>query len=224
MAKARRSPVAKRDSAAAILVAAEALFSEHGFDGTGISDVATRAGVTKALVFYHFGSKERLLEAVLERYYEAHAAVIAAAIDAGGTKRERVRRVVAAYVDFLVENHRYPRIVLGEIARGSPRLPRIADSLRILYGLVAGALDGLLPKKGPLAAPQFFLTIAGTVTQYGTYASVYHLVLGRDPLGPAALAERKEHVLWLVEVILDRLEAERPAAAAARRGRRRSTG
>jgi AcrR family transcriptional regulator len=55
------------DTRERILDAAERLFSERGFDGTSIRDVTAEAGVNLAAVHYHFGSKEDLLRAVLER-------------------------------------------------------------------------------------------------------------------------------------------------------------
>ena len=55
------------DTRERILDTAEQLFAEHGFDGTSIRDVTTAAGVNLAAVHYHFGSKEDLLRAVLER-------------------------------------------------------------------------------------------------------------------------------------------------------------
>ena len=70
--KSRCSPAAERGSAPGILAAAETLFSERGFDGVGIRDVAARAKVTKALVFYHFGNKETLYrEAWLNTFNES---------------------------------------------------------------------------------------------------------------------------------------------------------
>ena len=55
------------DTRERILDAAERLFSERGFDGTSIRDVTADAGVNLAAVHYHFGSKEDLLRAVLDR-------------------------------------------------------------------------------------------------------------------------------------------------------------
>ncbi len=49
----------------AIIDAAIELFSRQGYRGTGISAVAEAAGVTAPAVLHHFGSKERLLEAVI---------------------------------------------------------------------------------------------------------------------------------------------------------------
>jgi AcrR family transcriptional regulator len=50
-----------------ILDAAERLFADHGFPATSMRDITNEAGVNLAAVNYHFGSKEALLIAVLER-------------------------------------------------------------------------------------------------------------------------------------------------------------
>jgi AcrR family transcriptional regulator len=51
----------------AILDAAEALFSERGYEGTSIRDVATGCNVQAAVIGYHYGSKVELFNAVVGR-------------------------------------------------------------------------------------------------------------------------------------------------------------
>ncbi|HTW11118.1 MAG TPA: TetR family transcriptional regulator [Solirubrobacteraceae bacterium] len=60
--KRRRDPDASR---AAILKAAREVFTERGYAGGTIREIAKRAGVTHGLVMRHFGSKEQLLVAAL---------------------------------------------------------------------------------------------------------------------------------------------------------------
>jgi AcrR family transcriptional regulator len=50
-----------------ILTAAEQLFMQHGFEATSMRMITAKAEVNLAAVNYHFGSKERLVEAVFER-------------------------------------------------------------------------------------------------------------------------------------------------------------
>jgi len=50
-----------------ILVAAGECFAARGFAKTTVEELAERAGVSKALVYHHFKTKERILDAVLER-------------------------------------------------------------------------------------------------------------------------------------------------------------
>lgn len=55
------------DSAGLILDAAEELFASRGFDATSVRAVTRHAGMNPAAVHYHFGSKQVLLRALLER-------------------------------------------------------------------------------------------------------------------------------------------------------------
>lgn len=61
---------AVQDKQEKILDAAEVLFSEHGFDGVTIRDVARGAGVDTALLHYYFDTKRGLFDAVFRRRAE----------------------------------------------------------------------------------------------------------------------------------------------------------
>ena len=52
-----------------ILNAAEHAFAEHGFDGASLRDIVCEAKVNLATVYYYFGSKHGLMEAVLKRRF-----------------------------------------------------------------------------------------------------------------------------------------------------------
>ena len=60
-------PRPKRNTKDKLMDAAEKLFARRGFHGTSVRDITSTAGVDLALVNYHFGSKEKLLAAVLDR-------------------------------------------------------------------------------------------------------------------------------------------------------------
>lgn len=85
----RRGPRPRAESEqlrARILDCAEKLFAEHGFHGTSIRDIASAADVQLALVGYHYGTKEDLLDSVLGR----RATVLhAERMEALATARER---------------------------------------------------------------------------------------------------------------------------------------
>ncbi len=56
----------RRDTRRQILDASLRLFSEHGFARTTVRDIARNAGITDAAIYYHFASKQELLEALFE--------------------------------------------------------------------------------------------------------------------------------------------------------------
>lgn len=53
-----------------ILDAAQELFNMNGFDGTTISAIIEKAGIARGTVYYHFKSKEDVLDALIERHCE----------------------------------------------------------------------------------------------------------------------------------------------------------
>ena len=55
----------KHDTRTEILTTAREMFAEHGYDGTSIRQIASRAGVDPALVHHYFGTKEALLRAAV---------------------------------------------------------------------------------------------------------------------------------------------------------------
>ena len=61
-----RLRLAARDRRTQILAAALEIFAEQGFHGTRTRDLARRAGVSEALVFRHFPTKEALIRAILD--------------------------------------------------------------------------------------------------------------------------------------------------------------
>lgn len=75
--------MATEETKTRILDAAERLFSEHGFNGTSLRDLTRLAAVNIAAVHYHFGSKEAVLTAVLDRIV-------------GPTNHERLARLAQA--------------------------------------------------------------------------------------------------------------------------------
>jgi AcrR family transcriptional regulator len=60
-------PAASADTAALILDVAEDLFARHGYNGASIRDITSASGTNLGAVTYHFGTKESLLTAILER-------------------------------------------------------------------------------------------------------------------------------------------------------------
>ncbi|WP_322760780.1 helix-turn-helix domain-containing protein [Frankia sp. Cr2] len=58
-----------------ILAVAVQLFNEQGYAGTSIRDIAERLSMTKAALYYHFASKDMILDAVVQPFVEAFSHV-----------------------------------------------------------------------------------------------------------------------------------------------------
>lgn len=80
-----------------ILDAADYLFVQKGFDGTTTKDILERVGIARGTLYYHFKSKEAIMDALIERYSDR---IIGAAQEIAVDKSipiiERIIRVVMA--------------------------------------------------------------------------------------------------------------------------------
>lgn len=80
-----------------ILDAADELFGQKGFDGTSTNDILEKVGIARGTLYYHFKSKEDIMDALIERY---NAQILSAATRIAADKsiavHERIVRVVMA--------------------------------------------------------------------------------------------------------------------------------
>lgn len=90
-----------------ILNCALALFSDRGYDGVGIMEICTEAGITKPTLYYYFSSKEGLYEALWQKEFEPlrQALTDTAAYTPRPAEYERdvlpvLVAVIQAYTDF----------------------------------------------------------------------------------------------------------------------------
>ena len=93
-----------------ILTVAEKLFGKNGFDGTSVRDIAQHANVNLAMISYYFGSKEKLLEALLE-YRASYTVLEALSKDESLTPWDKIERVIDYYVDKIMSNFSFHNIM-----------------------------------------------------------------------------------------------------------------
>jgi AcrR family transcriptional regulator len=122
-----------QDSRDEILKAATQLFAHRGFHETSMSEVAREARVSKALIFWHFKTKEELFVAVLNRLLEPYFidfAEEAAAMD----ERAQILKLVESYLSFVRDNASSVRFFLAQMLH-DPRLSEgLNEQVLQLYG------------------------------------------------------------------------------------------
>ncbi|MGN6465277.1 MAG: TetR/AcrR family transcriptional regulator [Rhizobiaceae bacterium] len=87
------------DKREAILHRAAIAFARDGYDRASMAGLAAECGVSKALLYHYYASKEALLFGILSSHLEALVEVVEAADDAGFDPAERLGRLVAALLD-----------------------------------------------------------------------------------------------------------------------------
>jgi AcrR family transcriptional regulator len=104
---------------AAVLAAAEDLFSKRGFDATSLGAIGDRAGIQAGAVLYHYASKRELYEAVLERMFSPLVDAVVSQLRGAGTLPERLESITVTLVRFAADRPAAARLVLRESVAGS---------------------------------------------------------------------------------------------------------
>jgi AcrR family transcriptional regulator len=157
-----------QDSRDEILKAATDLFAIRGFHETSMAEVARSAGVSKALIFWHFKSKEELFVAVLGKLLEPY--VIDFAEEAGMLdEKAQLLKLIESYLSFVRENASSIRFFVAQILRDertkdslSNQVLTLFDSYRSLVtDLIARAqAKGICLCRSPAPAASGFLLAA----------------------------------------------------------------
>ncbi len=112
MARRPRKPARANSAKESIRDAAAVLFAEKGFTATSTREICQRAGITKPVLYYHFGNKAQLYEElVLEAFNEEQKELWRAARHPAGP-RERLVEVLSAMFSYARHRHYYWRIGL----------------------------------------------------------------------------------------------------------------
>ena len=142
-------PGAKRrlsaaDRRSAILAAALEVFSEQGFHGASLEDVAARGGVSKALIYEHFDSKRELERALLEMHVHELLGRVTAAITSADGEEERLRAGVDAFLAFVEERPVAWRLLFRNVGD-----PDIAEAFARLQEEVSRTIAALMVANAP---------------------------------------------------------------------------
>jgi AcrR family transcriptional regulator len=152
-----------------ILDAATEIFAAVGFNGARMDEIARRAGVNKAMIYYPVGAKEALYAAVLHGAIGHVADSISARIETGTTPEAKLRAYIRGFVDAVEGNPRMGPILLREIASGGQNLPDlvIQDFARIIALVTAILEEGR--ERGifyPATPFLIHMTVAGSLILY----------------------------------------------------------
>jgi len=109
----------------AILDAAANLFSEQGYDRVSMRLIAEAAGVSKANIYHHFGSKEALYFAIMQASAHKLSALLENLAEGKGDFGQRLRVFAAAHLRHLFDNATTLRLVLREAFSGDEEKSRV---------------------------------------------------------------------------------------------------
>lgn len=183
-----RLPAAQRRDQ--LLGTAVHVFAENGYHATSMNDIAEAAGVTKPVLYQHFGSKRDLFVQLLTDIgVELRSTIAKATTDAAGP-RQQVEDGIRAYFHFVDDHTDSFRVLFGAGAR---RDPEFASFARDVEETIAGSIAELIVVDGQPAEHRDVLA-HGIVGMTET-ASRHWLAHDRSP-DVDTLAEQLSRLAW----------------------------
>jgi TetR/AcrR family transcriptional regulator len=120
-----------------ILDSAIKVFSQKGFGGTRLREVAEHAGISHAMIKYYFGNKEHLWRAAVDFLFERQSRelrpTVASARD--GNAKDILRVAIEQMVRYSARHPEHARLVMQASLTPSPHLDWILTHLRKVHGL-----------------------------------------------------------------------------------------
>jgi AcrR family transcriptional regulator len=192
----RRNPAASRER---VLEAAAELFAQRGYAGTGVDQLAARSGIAKTAIYYHFGNKEGLLTAVLDRAATAWIEGIVQASRQAGDPFERLDRALAGMRALLEDKPwimKLLQILALEVAEAKPD---VRAALQAIIRRARGAIvEGMRDALG-IDLPGAEL-VAGTVLALLDGIALGHQIIPDEVPLDEAFAEIRRLITFMVAV------------------------
>lgn len=183
-----------------ILEAALEVFSIHGFRGSTVDQIATRAAMSKPNLLYYFRRKQDIYRAVLEATLADWLAPLAA-IDPEGEPVEELRRYITAKLAMSAEKPAASRLFANEILAGAPvvgdflhrQLKQLVDEkARIIRKWVsAGEL-------APVDPHHLIFMIWATTQHYADFDVQIRAIMGNQVDRPGFREQSAQAVLTLI--------------------------
>jgi TetR/AcrR family transcriptional regulator len=147
----------KRDkSIRQIRDAAIEIFAEAGYSGARVDEIAKRAGLNKAMIYYRIGDKETLFQEVVHDIFGDITSRITEDIKPDMSPEEKFRIYVSNIAGMMAKHPAFPKIMMREIASGWKHFSEdiikdIAGILSIVKNIIdEGVKEGVFIKMDPV--------------------------------------------------------------------------
>lgn len=139
--RARRTRMTGAERRAQLLEIGRTLFAQKGFEATSVEEIAAKAGVSKPVVYEHFGGKEGLYAVVVDREMRRLLDGVTSSLTAGHP-RELCEQAAFALLDYIEEYTDGFRILV----RDSP-IPQSTGSFASLISDIATQVEDILGRE-----------------------------------------------------------------------------
>ncbi|WP_051300587.1 TetR/AcrR family transcriptional regulator [Actinomadura rifamycini] len=125
-----------------LLTIGRTLFAERGLDGTSVEEIASAAGVSKPVVYEHFGGKEGLYAVVVDREFEGLLRLVTEALTSARHYRGKLEKAALGLLEYIESNPDGFRILVRDSHGGTG-----TGSYASLLSEIAGEVEYILAQE-----------------------------------------------------------------------------
>jgi AcrR family transcriptional regulator len=183
--------MARADRGEQLLDTAEQVFAERGFRTASMEEIAERAGVTKPILYDHFGSKDGLLAAVVVRSGAALRSATQEAVAEAPSPADALNRGLRAYFTFIEAHAAAWTVLLTETEATGAAAEAVEAIRRDIGAFIAGMIAADLPDTDPARAGLYAQAIVGAAERLAMHAR------SSGSLDAQTLTQSLMDVIWL---------------------------
>lgn len=168
-----------------ILDAALDVFSQHGYRGTTLDQIADAAGLSKPNILYYFEGKEEIHVTLLNQLMETWLDPLVT-LNPDGDPLSEILGYVQRKLDMARDLPRESRLFAGEILQGAPRMaPHLETDLQPLFEEKCAVIQSWMDQGHMTAVDprHLIFSIWATTQHYADFASQVQVLLKEDPNG-----------------------------------------
>jgi len=138
----RRKRMTGKERREQLLDIGRTLFAGRGLDGTSVEEIASAAGVSKPVVYEHFGGKEGLYAVVVDREFERLLSLVTEALNSAVHYRSKLEKAALALLEYIEESPDGFRILVRDSHGGTG-----TGSYASLLSEIAGEVEYILAQE-----------------------------------------------------------------------------
>jgi AcrR family transcriptional regulator len=186
----RRRRLSRVERSREVLDAAESVIADRGIQASSMDEIAERAGVTKPVVYDHFGSKDGLVAALVLRAGADLATTVLEAVTAAGDPESALAAGLAAYFQFMQDRRTSWSSLLSETAALTSAAAAALEQVRDQQAeVIARLVTADVPGCDLARARRYAQVVVGASERLATRP-------GASPPSVAVLTQTMMDVIW----------------------------
>ncbi|GAX61536.1 transcriptional regulator, TetR family [Candidatus Scalindua japonica] len=196
----KKSQETQKNSKEIILRSAKVLFAKQGFALTTVREIAGKAGINIAMVYYYFNTKEELHQNVIDDAFKSFFQSLKEGVAQGKEPEEKIYDIIKIYITFLHHHKDLHRIILRETISQSKHIDiivkkYISKNFDLVHDIIKEGIQKGTFRKHDSTLSTF--SLIGMILYYFTYEPIFTRLISPEKRKKPITEFLPEHIFTL---------------------------